>query len=113
MTLSPERIERLVISVPAIVAVVGGLYWAISSANVATQTAINLTLLRTEMVVRLDRIDTRIEALPVLAEQVKEAQAALLGSKGDYASLEVRLRAIEANNLANHIDAVKALNKRP
>jgi hypothetical protein len=107
----PERIERVVVLVPAILAAVGLIYWAVSSANTAAQTAVALSAFNTQVMQRFDRIDGKIENLPVLAEQTRELQQQLAGAKGDYASLDVRLRAIETNTAAVHAEATTALKR--
>ena len=89
------------------------MFWAVSTADSAAQTAASLAMFHAEIMARFDHVDSKVENLPVLAERVEELKAALAGTQGDYASLEVRLRAIESNEAANHADAARALGKKP
>ena len=51
--------------------------------------------------------------MAVFQEKVLEVETHVADARGNYASLDVRLRAIENNELANHNDATKALSRRP
>ena len=107
----PERIERLAIMVPAIAMCIGLIYWAVSNANTAVTTANALSALNTQVMQRFDRIDERIANLPVMVEQLNELKTQIAGAKGDYASLDIRLRAIEQNTAAVHTEATEALKR--
>lgn len=108
--MSPH-LERLGVIIPGL-AVAGSLmYWAITSANTAAQTAAALALLHTEIAARFDKVDGKIEGLPVLAERITEVQQQLAGAQGGYASLALRLNAVENNNAATHAEAETALKR--
>ena len=89
------------------------MFWAISTADIAAQTAHDVATLHSEITARLDHIDSRVEDLPLLAERVKNLQEALVNTQGSYASLAERLHAMEDNNAANHADAARALGRHP
>lgn len=85
------------------------LFWVVTKADKADSTASAITGVNA----RLDNIAIQISTLPVMAEQINELREQLAGAKGDYASLDVRLRMIEQNNAANHADVSKALGRKP
>lgn len=108
--MSPH-LERLSVVIPGLAVAGSIMYWAITSANTASQTALALTQFHAEIIARFDKIDGKIEGLPVLAERVLEVQQQLVGAQGGYASLALRLNAVENNNAAIHTEAETALKR--
>ena len=96
---------------PALALCTGVVYWAVSSADTAVTTANALAAFNVQAMQRFDRIDGKIEDLPVMAEQLNELKTQIAGAKGDYASLDIRLRAIEQNTAAVHSEATEALKR--
>lgn len=80
--------------------------------NRSTQAAADLVTVN----MRLDRLFEKLDqingSLPVLVEKVRVAEDQITRGKGDYASLDVRLREIERNNAANHED-INAIRPDP
>ena len=57
---------------PALALCTGVVYWAVSSADTAVTTANALATFNAQVMQRFDRIDGKIEDLPVMAEQLNE-----------------------------------------
>lgn len=87
--------------------VLGGLsIWLITNSNRTDATASAMITVNA----RLDRIFEKLDNLPVLVEKVRQAEIAISESKGGYASLDTRLRAIENNVAVTHEEVIA---KRP
>lgn len=104
---SPNRfkIEHIAIVIQAALFLGGALIW-VTTANVqSNQTATAMVTVNA----RLDRIFEKLDILPVTVEKVRQLEQQVTDSRGSYSTLDVRLRAIENNNAANHadIEAVK------
>ena len=67
--------------------------------------------------VRVDRMSDKLDAvlasLPVLQEKVSSLEGQITDARGGYKNLQDRLQAVEQNEYANHVDASRALNKKP
>lgn len=98
--------------------VLGGLsIWLIGNASRTDQTAAAMVLVKEQTTAamvtvnsRLDRIFEKLDSLPVVIEKVRQAEIAISESKGGYATLDTRLRAIENNLAVTHEELVA---KRP
>lgn len=84
-----------------VVLLAGVMFWVVAKADKTDQTAVALM----SVSARLDAIVTKLDALPVLSEQVSQLRLDMTGTKGAYASLEARLRAIEASVAAANAEA--------
>ena len=60
-----------------------------------------------------DKLDAVLSSLPVIQEKVTSLEGQITDGRGAYSTLDTRLRAIEQNEYANHVDAARALNKKP
>ena len=60
-----------------------------------------------------DKLDAVLASIPVIQEKVTSLEGQITDGRGAYATLDTRLRAIEQNEYANHVDAARALNKKP
>lgn len=91
---------NLVAGIQVSVVVCALVFWAATKSNQADSTAAAMITLNA----RFDRVFEKLDTLTILAEQMREVQGEIDGAKGAYASLDVRLRAIEQNNAALHND---------
>ena len=78
--------------------------WASGVGTTAGQTAIAIASIDS----RLDRVFAALDdiraTLPVVQQRLTTSEAAINDAKGVWASADLRLRAIEQNNAANHAD---------
>ena len=114
MILKPEWIiASAALALSISIAGVGLTAWAVNRADRTDA----VTVAATAINIRLDRLFDQQEILSrtmaVFQEKVLEVETHVADARGNYASLDVRLRAIENNELANHNDATKALSRRP
>ena len=89
--------------------VVAGLgMWAMTETNKTDNTSLAIISIDS----RLNIISARTESIAVMVEQINEARAAIALAAGNYASLDVRLRAMENNMAANHNDILHAEGRK-
>lgn len=69
----------------------------------STQNALDVVTINA----RLDRIFEKLDVLPVMNEQIQEAQRQITAGKGDWATMDGRLRAMEQNTASNRSDLEK------
>lgn len=95
--------DNMLIVLMSLQILVGSTLWVSSLYNKTSSNDVALVTVNA----RLDRIFEKLDGLPVMAEQLKEARESIAASRGDYASLEVRLRTMENNIAAVHGEATE------
>lgn len=101
----------LVILQAATVLVLVTIYVA-NNASRSAQASADIVLVNARLDRLFDKLDEINKSLPVLAEKVHAIEEAVTTSRGAFASLDLRLRLIEANEAANHAD-INAIKPNP
>ena len=96
-----------------ILALVGALIWATTKGEKADSVAVATVTINARLDRLFDKVDLLATALPVIQEKIAQTENQITEARGSYSNLDTRLRAIENNEAANHIDASRALGKRP
>lgn len=106
------RADHIIAAVPACVATVMLIVWLVNGRASTDNTQAAMVTVNS----RLDRIFVKLDdinaSLPVLVEKVRTAENQITEGRGSWASLDVRLRAIEQNAAANHAD-IEAVKPNP
>ncbi len=103
---------NVIVILMAVQIIIGGAFWASSLSNTASTSAAEVVSLNSRMDAIYSAINDIRSKLPVMVEQIAEANSQIAGAKGDYANLDVRLRAIESNIAAVHQEATHPEGRR-
>lgn len=103
------NIPNLVAGINVTIVAIGFIVWFSGKAISVDQAHIDLITVNA----RLDRIFEKLDALPVLVEKVHNAESQITEARGAYSTLDIRLRAIENNNAANHADIEAVAKPKP
>ena len=92
---------------------IGLIVWVTHKGDTADNVAIAAVAVNTRLDHIADRVDAIAASLPVMQEKVISLERQVTDGRGQYTTLDTRLRAIETNEYANHVDASKALGRKP
>jgi hypothetical protein len=104
---------NVVSGVNVLVLLCGLIFWVATESAKTDNTALAMGSVNARLDRLFDKLDTMNVILPVIQEKISQLENHGVEERGTYASLRDRLSAIEANSAANHIDASRALGKKP
>lgn len=104
-------VMNLAAGIQVVVVLMGVVIWATSHADKADSVAAAAISVNARLDRLFEKVDMIAENLPVLREKVSNLEQQVTDGRGQYSSLDVRLRAIENNTAAVHEEATTALKR--
>lgn len=106
-------VMNLAAGIQVAVVLVGLVIWVTAKGDKADAVAAASIAINSRLDRLFDKVDVIALAMPVLQEKVTSLESQVTDGRGAYATLDIRLRAIENNEAANHRDASAALGRKP